>query len=68
MEFSVDLDKLPTTARLVLKETGLSLTQHLVVWLNEKRAGTITPVVPGLTERRGLFHRSLQHDEFRGLA
>jgi hypothetical protein len=50
VEFSVDLDKLPTTARLILKETGLSLTQHLVVWVNEKRAGTITPVVPGLTD------------------
>ncbi len=48
VEFSVDLDKLPTSARLVLKETGLSLTQHLVVWINAKRAGMITPVVPGL--------------------
>jgi len=48
VEFSVALDKVPTTARLVLKETGLSLTQHLVVWINEKRAGMITPVVPGL--------------------
>ncbi len=44
----MDLDKLPTSARLILKETGLSLTQHLVVWINEKRAGMITPVVPGL--------------------
>jgi len=50
VEFSVDLNKLPTTARLILKETGLSLTQHLVVWVNEKRAGTITPIVPGLND------------------
>jgi hypothetical protein len=50
VEFAVQLDKVPTTARLVLKETGLPLTQHLVVWINEARAGTITPVVPGLND------------------
>ena len=35
---------------MALKETGLSLGQHLVVWINEQRAGTITPAVPGLTD------------------
>ena len=48
VEFSVQLDKVPTTARLILKETGLSLRQHMVVWINEVRAGMITPIVPGL--------------------
>jgi hypothetical protein len=50
VEFSVDLDKVPTTARVALKETGLSLSQHLVVWINEQRAGTVTPAVPGLND------------------
>jgi hypothetical protein len=50
VEFSVDLDKVPTTARVALKEAGLSLSQHLVVWINEQRAGTLTPAVPGLTD------------------
>jgi hypothetical protein len=26
------------------------LSQHLVVWINEQRAGTLTPAVPGLTD------------------
>jgi hypothetical protein len=55
VEFSVDLDKVPTAARLVLKETGLALTQHLVVWVNQTRAGTITPAVPGLSDA-GFFN------------
>ncbi len=67
MEFTVSLDKVPTTARLVLMETGLSLTQHLAVWINGKRAGMITPVVPG-AGRRGFFHRSGERDELCGLA
>jgi hypothetical protein len=50
VEFSVDLDKVPTSARVALKETGLSLSQHLVVWINDARAGTITPTVPGLND------------------
>ncbi len=50
VEFSVDLDKVPTTARVALKETGLALSQHLVVWINEQRAGTMTPAVPGLND------------------
>jgi hypothetical protein len=50
VEFSVDLDKVPTTARVALKETGLALSQHLVVWINQQRAGTVTPAVPGLND------------------
>ncbi len=50
VEFSVDLDKVPVSARLALKETGLPLGQRLVVWINEKRAGTITPTVPDLLD------------------
>jgi hypothetical protein len=50
VDFSIDLDKIPTSARVALKETGLPLGQHLVVWINEKRAGTITPSVPGLSD------------------
>jgi hypothetical protein len=50
VEFSVDLDKVPTSARMALKESGLALTQHLVVWINQQRAGTITPAVPGLAD------------------
>lgn len=50
VEFSVDLDKVPGLARIALKETGLPMGQHLVVWINEKRAGTITPAVPDLLD------------------
>ena len=50
VEFSVDLDKVPGSARLALKEAGLPFGKHLVVWVNEKRAGTITPAVPDLLE------------------
>jgi hypothetical protein len=50
VEFSVDLDKVPSSARLALKEAGLPLGKHLVVWVNEKRAGTITPAVPDLLD------------------
>jgi hypothetical protein len=50
VEFSVDLDKAPNVARIALKETGLPLGQHLVVWINDKRAGTITPAVPDLLD------------------
>jgi hypothetical protein len=48
VEFTVQLDNVPVTARLALKESGLSLSQHIVVWVNEARAGTLTPAVPGL--------------------
>ena len=50
VEFSVDLDKVPGSARLALKEAGLPLGQHLVVWINQQRAGTITPTVPDLSD------------------
>jgi hypothetical protein len=50
VEFSVDLDKVPGSARLALKEAGLPLGQHLVVWINQQRAGTITPTVPDLLD------------------
>jgi hypothetical protein len=50
VDFSVDLDKVPATARLALKEAGLPLGEHLVVWINQQRAGTITPSVPDLLD------------------
>ena len=65
VEFPVDLDKVPTTARLVLKETGLPLTQHLVVWINQARAGTITPVVPGLGDA-GFFTTTASSTSYVG--
>jgi hypothetical protein len=50
VEFSVDLDKVPGSARLALKEAGLPLGKHLAVWINQQRAGTITPAVPDLLD------------------
>jgi hypothetical protein len=50
VEFSVDLDAVPGSARLALKEAGLPVGQHLVVWINQQRAGTITPTVPDLLD------------------
>jgi hypothetical protein len=50
VDFSIDLDQVPSTARIALKETGLPLGQHLIVWINEMRAGTMTPTVPGLMD------------------
>ncbi|HEV3272853.1 MAG TPA: hypothetical protein VGZ93_11790 [Candidatus Methylacidiphilales bacterium] len=50
VEFSVELDKMPGTARLALKEAGLPLGRRLVVWINDQRAGTITPAVPDLLD------------------
>jgi hypothetical protein len=50
VDFSVDLDGVPGSARLSLKETGLPLGKHLVVWVNQQRAGVITPAVPDLTD------------------
>jgi hypothetical protein len=50
VEFSVDLDKVPGSARLALQEAGLPLGKHLVVWINQQRAGMITPVVPDLLD------------------
>jgi hypothetical protein len=50
VEFSIDLDGVPGSARLALKEAGLPLGKHLAVWVNQQRAGTITPGVPDLTD------------------
>lgn len=50
VEFSVQLDALPLSARLALKEEGLPWGQHVAVWLNEQRAGTLTPGVPDLAD------------------
>jgi len=50
VDFSIDLDQPPGAARLALKETGLPLGKHLIVWINEQRAGTITPAVPDLLD------------------
>jgi hypothetical protein len=50
VEFSIDLDKVPVVARLGFKEAGLSLGKHFVVWINEQRAGTVTPAVPDLKD------------------
>jgi hypothetical protein len=40
----------PAAARLVFREAGLMWGKHLVVWLNQKRAGIVTPQVPDLAE------------------
>ncbi len=50
VDFSVDLDTVPGSARIALKEAGLPLGKHLVVWINQQRAGTITPTVPDLLD------------------
>ena len=50
VDFSVDLDQVPGSARLALKEAGLPLGKHLVVWINQQKGGTITPAVPDLLD------------------
>jgi len=50
VEFSIDLDQVPGSARLALKENGLPMGKHLVVWINDQRAGTMTPAVPDLLD------------------
>jgi hypothetical protein len=50
VDFSVDIDKVPGTARVSLKEAGLALGQHLVAWVNGQRAGVISPNVPDLLD------------------
>jgi len=50
VEFNVEMDAVPSTARLVLKEAGLPWGWHLVVWIDNKRAGTIFPAVPPLDD------------------
>lgn len=48
VDFTVQLDSVPILARLALKESGLPWGQHLVVWLNNQRAGILFPNMPGL--------------------
>jgi hypothetical protein len=50
VEFSVDLDSVPNSARIALKESGLPMGKRLIVWINQQRAGTITPSVPDLAD------------------
>jgi hypothetical protein len=50
VEYNVQLDDPPGLARLALKETGLPWGRHIVVWLNQKRAGIVTPAVPDLLD------------------
>jgi hypothetical protein len=50
VEFSIDLDNVPGSARVALQESGLLLGKHLAVWVNQQRAGTITPSVPELSD------------------
>jgi hypothetical protein len=35
---------------LALKEAGLSWGQHIVVWINQKRAAIVSPAVPDLLD------------------
>ncbi len=51
VEFSVQLDSVPNSGRVSLKEAGLPWGKRLVVWINQKRAGTITPGVPTLEDQ-----------------
>ncbi len=50
VDFSIDLDQPPTSARIALDEAGLPLGKRLVVWVNEQRAGTMAPTVPDLLD------------------
>jgi hypothetical protein len=50
VDFSVDLDKVPNSGRLALKVSGLAMGKRLIVWINDQRAGTITPDVPALQD------------------
>jgi len=65
VDFSIDLDKVPGSARLSLKETGLPLGKHLVVWINDHRAGTITPAVPALQDEGFLTNASTNYVGWR---
>jgi hypothetical protein len=50
VEYSVQLDGVPSAGRLILKEDGLAWGTHLVVWINQQRVGTIAPEVPDLAD------------------
>jgi hypothetical protein len=51
VDFSIDLDQAPNSARVSLDESGLPLGKRIVVWVNEQRAGTMTPAVPDLLDQ-----------------
>lgn len=48
VDFTVQMDGIPARARLSLKEAGLPWGDHLVVWLNNRRAGIVLPETPKL--------------------
>jgi hypothetical protein len=48
VDFTVQMDGAPSRARLTVKENGLPWGQHLVVWINNQRAGVVAPAVPEL--------------------
>ena len=50
VDFTVQMGTHPVTARLAMKEAGLAWGQHLVVWINNQRAGIIDPAVPKLDD------------------
>ncbi len=50
VEFSLQLDGVPQAGRISFTESGLPWTQHFVVWINQQRAGIITPNVPDLRD------------------
>ena len=50
VEFSLQLQGVPRAARLSFEESGLPWGQHFVLWINQQRAGTITPDVPDLED------------------
>lgn len=50
VEFSVQIDDVPASGRLALKENGLPWGKRLAVWINQQRVGTITPQVPDLLD------------------
>lgn len=50
VEFSVQLDAVPASGRLSLDENGLPWGKHLAVWINQQRAGTVTPAAPDLAD------------------
>jgi hypothetical protein len=50
VQFSLQLDAPPRAARISFEESGLPWSRHLVLWINQQRAGTITPAVPDLED------------------
>ena len=50
VDFTVHTGGAPALARVELKETGLPWGQHLVVWINNARAGVIHPATPPLDD------------------